>query len=236
MFKFFKVPIIVAAILTTLFVASCKKQYYFDTGLNIAKYDGNMMQYFDANPRLFDTLAMVIRYAGMEKYFTDSTITFFAPADSSIVKTYNYINSNFRAAGMDTLQSFAGLTPEFWRNILKQYMFRGKKGLEDYPQLDFDNLYSFSGEYVTNIAGNVMNIGTVFSDARGLKYKGYRRLYLNYVPTEASPLQNWIQGPVASCNIEPTNGYIHVLVYPTHYFGFDPYQTWLQARYYKTAL
>lgn len=236
MLKYFKISMITCCILTTVFSTSCKKEYFFDTGVSIAKYDGNMLQYFDNSPRLFDTLARVIRYAGLEKYFTDSSITFFAPADSSIIKTYSYINSNFRAAGMDTLKRFEDLAPEFWKNILMQYMFRGKKGIEDYPQLDFSNLYSFSGQYVSNIGGSVMNIGTVFTDARGLKYKGYRRLYLNYVPSEASPLQNWIQGPVATCNIQPANGFIHVLIYPTHYFGFDPYQAWLQARYYRTTL
>ena len=216
--------------------SACKKEYYFDTGLSNPKFEGNMLQYFDRNPKLFDTLSKVIRLAKLESYFTDSTMTFFAPADSSIRKTFQYVNSNFRSAGMDTLQNLESLDPEFWRNILLIYMFRGKKGIEDYPQLDFSNLYSFPGSYVSNIGGGVMNIGTFFTDARGLKYKGYRRLYLNYVPSEASPLQNWITGPVATCNIQPTNGYIHVLIYPTHYFGFDPYQVWLQARYYATSI
>lgn len=216
-------------------LGSCKKQYYFDTGQSIARFNGNMLQYFEANPELFDTLLQVIKIAKLEDYFRDSSLTFFAPADSSIMKTYYYINQNFRAAGMDTLKGLEDLKPEFWRNNLMLYMFQGVRGIEDFPQLDFSNLYSFSGEYATSVSGQVMNIGTVFTDARGLKYKGYRRLYLNYVPSEASPLQNWVQGPVASCNIQPTNGMIHVLIYYSHYFGFDPYQAWLQAKYYSSV-
>lgn len=209
----------------------CKKEYFINSGLHNAKYEGNVMQYLESQPFLFDTLVQVIKLAGVEKYFTDSTITFFAPADSSINRTYQYINQQLKLSGSDTLTALDNIKPEFWRNTLMMYMFSDARGLEEFQQLDMANRSAFPGEYIRSMGGRVMNVGVIFNDANGLKYQGYRQLNLAYIPNPSSPLQGWRMTRIATSNIQPTNGYVHVLNYPSHYFGFDPDQAALNASY-----
>lgn len=211
--------------------AGCKKDYFINSGLHNPKFEGNMMQYLESRPFLFDTLIQVIKLADMEKYFTDSTMTFFAPADSSINRTYQYINLQLKLGGNDTLTSLNNIKAEFWRNTLLMYMFSGGRGLEEFQQLDLNNRSAFPGEFVRSMGGRVMNVGVIFGDASGLKYQGYRQLNLAYIPNQSSPQQGWRITPVATSNIQPTNGYVHVLNYPGHYFGFDPDQAFLNAYY-----
>ncbi|WP_018627478.1 hypothetical protein [Niabella aurantiaca] len=217
---------------TIVAMTSCKKQYYFDSGLSTPTFDGSMLEYLESNPFLFDTLVSVIRMAGLENYFKDSAFTFFVPADSSIRSSLQYFNLQLKLEGKDTIRKISDVKPEFWRSTLMMYMYRSVRGLEDYPQLDVNNKQAFPGEFVRSMSGKIMNIGTIFTDARGIKYKGFRFLNLSFVPNEAAPYNSWFLGPVATCNIKPRNGIAHVLVYPVHFFGFDVNQAWLQARYY----
>lgn len=210
---------------------ACKKDYFINSGLHNPKFEGNMLQYLESRPFLFDTLVQVIKMAKAESYFTDSTITFFAPADSSINRTYQYINTQLKLNGSDTLTSLNNIKPEFWRNMLMMYMFPSSKGLEEFQQLDINNRSAFPGEYVRSFSGRIMNIGVIFNDANGLKYQGYRHLNLSYIPNQASPQQGWRMTRIATSNIQPTNGYVHVLNYTGHYFGFDPDQAYLNASY-----
>ncbi len=213
-------------------IVSCKKSDYFiNGGLSKGDFSGNTLEYLQSNPFLFDTLVRIIDHAGLNSYFTDSTITFFAPADSSISATFNYINRRLKGSGLDTLTSLEQIKPEFWKNTLMMYMFRGAKGLEDYAQLDRANMSAYPGEFVRSLGGRVMNIGVVFADASGLKYQGYRSLNLSYIFNTAQPFQNWRTQRVATSNIKPKNGYVHVLVYRDHFFGFDAEQAWLNAGY-----
>src|SRR5690606_26892210 len=114
-------------------------------------------------------------------YYTDSNFTFFAPADSSIRNTLDYFNQELKRLGVDTIAQLSDVSPEFWGTTLKNYMFRNVKGLEDYPQLDINNKQAFPGEFSRAVSGRVMNIGTVFTDARGIKSQGSRYLNISYV-------------------------------------------------------
>lgn len=227
-----------------LIATSCQKKYFYDSGLSRAEFNGSMMAYLESKPLLFDTLVQVIKLAGMESFFEDSSFTFFAPADSSIHNTVNYFNLLLKGFGEDTIKVLSDIKKDFWEATLKNYMFRSVKGLEDYPQLDIFNKQAFPGEFSRSIGGRVMNIGAVFLDARGIKYQGYRYLNIAYVPSEAAPYNSWIYGKVATCNIKPINGMVHVLMYGgeypqsssslygPHFFGFDPEDAWRLARYY----
>ncbi|MBO9595132.1 MAG: hypothetical protein J7599_19665 [Niabella sp.] len=217
--------------LSVAMITGCRKDYYVDSGLSTPSFDGNMLEFLQSKPYMFDTLVHIIKTAGLQSYFTDSTITFFAPADSSIRSTFLFINRNLRSLGHDTLTSVDNIKPEFWRNTLMMYMFRGARGMEHYPQLDMQNLSSFSGEFVRSAGGRVMNVGVNYGDANGIKYIGYRSLYFSYIPNPAAPYQGWWSTRVATSNVKPRNGYCHVLVFSTHYLGFDPQQTLANAMY-----
>lgn len=233
------------AIAATALVYGCQKDYYRDSGRTAPNFDGNMMQYLESKPYPFDTLVNVIKIAGMQKTFAESNFTFFAPGDETITRTYNYINDRLKERALDTLTGLQSLKPEFWRDVLEMYMFRDVKGLEDYPQLDYLNKQTFSGEFVTAQSGQLMNIGAVFTNAGDVKYKGYRFLTLNFVLSPSAPLGSWLSVYVSSVNIRPTNGIVHALMYApmsgvsgqypsftAHNFGFDMEQAWQLAVYY----
>jgi len=223
---------IISVLLVSAVLVGCQKKYYNDSGLNVPNFNGTMMQYLESNPVLFDTLVEVIKIAKLENYFRDSAFTFFAPADSSIRKTILSFNDQLKKSGQDTVSALTNIKPEFWRSTLMMYMFRSVKGLEDYPQLDLNNKQAFPGEFSRSISGRIMNVGAVFTDAGGVKYKGYRYLNIAYIPSESAPFNSWTFCKIATCNLKPVNGIVHVLAYTNHYFGFDDYQAYLQARYY----
>lgn len=230
-----------------LFGTACQKEYYFNSGLSKAEFNGSMLEFLESKPILFDTLVQVIKLAEMESYFRDSNFTFFAPADSSIHRTIQDFNFDLKRLGEDSIVYLSDVNKEFWKATLMNYMFRNMKGLEDYPQLDILNKQAFPGEFSRSMGGRIMNIGAVFTSARGIKYQGYRYLNISYVPSESAPYNSWIMGRVATCNIKPKNGMVHVLMYggggngetyidgvthQAHFFGFSSADTWSLARYY----
>lgn len=201
---------VLVALLVTCFF-SCKKDYYFDTGVHIAKYDGTIMQYLKSNKVMFDTTVQVINLAGMENVLDKENITFFAPTSSSIVKSVRYLNRFLRANGQDTVKDYRQIKTAVWRKILTQYIFKGKNTLKDYPQLDTLAYTAYPGQAYTSYDGEIMNIGVIYNDAGGVKYAGYRQLFLSYIQDRTQPTQSLINVPVATSDIQPTNGVIHVL-------------------------
>ncbi len=146
-----------------------------------------------------------------------------------------------RRNGRDTVSKLAQIKPETWKEALSMYIFKGVNRLKDYPQLDTIAFSTFPGQGYTSYAGRTMNIGVLFNDAvttrnpdgspkTFVKYAGYRQLYLSYIPDFSNPTQNLLNIPVASSDIAPTNGVVHVLaqnefvgtvLVSKHNFGFN---------------
>lgn len=207
---FYLILIIVS---TGLFVSGCKKNDYFlDTGLHKADYDGTIMEYLEQNPHhLFDSLCKVIRLAGMEDVFNNDAITFFAPADTTILSTIHELNMSLLVKGKDTITDLSQVSSEVWKKELSLYIYKGIHRLKDYPQLDPAAMQAYGGQYYQSFNGKVLNIGVVFSDVNGVKYAGYRQLCLGYYPGETPPDFIPYLIPVASSDIHPKNGIVHVL-------------------------
>ncbi len=82
-------------VMLILGMGSCKKDaYYQDGGLAQAKFDGSIMDYLDSKPREFDSIAQIIRLAGLEEDFKSKEFTFFAPRDENIKKLIGLAKSN----------------------------------------------------------------------------------------------------------------------------------------------
>ncbi len=204
-----------------LILASCKKEdYYIDSGVHDGTYEGSVYQYLKSKPAYFDTLSQVIDVAGMQDVFENEEITFFAPPSSSIYKAVKSLNQYLRNDGKDTVSSLSQIKPEVWRELLSLYIFEGKYMLKDFAQLDTLDLDAYAGQGFVSSAGRPMNIGVIYNDAGNVKYSGYRQLWLSYINDFSSPKTSLINIPVASSNIEPRNGAIHVLQYRNHLFGF----------------
>jgi hypothetical protein len=217
-----------ACLLASIFLlGSCAKDDYFkDSGTVNGSFQGNVLEYLKSKPQYFDSLTKVIRLAGMENIFSTEEITFFAPADSSIRNTIAELNRQLSFQGKQTVTRLEQIKPEVWRAQLGRYLFKGKKSMNNYPQLDPGNVSAYPGQIYATYDGGIMNIGVIYNDAGGVKYSGYRQLTLAYIPSASAPRDylSWYPSTVASVNIAPTNGYVHALRYSNHFFGFDVFQ------------
>lgn len=203
-----------------LLFGSCKK-YYFDTGLHEAKFDGTILQYLKSKPAFFDSTLRVIDLAGMTNVVNNEEITFFAPPSGTIFKSINRLNLYLKYNGKDTVSQLSQIKPEVWKNTLSQYIFKGKYLLKDYPQRDTISYVAYPGQNYTSYGGRVMNVGVIFNNAGGVDYAGYRQLYLAYIPDLSNPQVALVNIPIASSDIQPSNGVVHVLNKTKHNFGFN---------------
>ncbi|MFE7084794.1 fasciclin domain-containing protein [Sphingobacterium spiritivorum] len=221
-----------AIIFIIIGLSACKKEYYEETGKHDPKYNGTIWQYLQGRKDLFDTLTKVVEYAGMKDILDKESVTFFAPPDMSIVKAMKELNEYLVSRGQDTVTSYKQVDPSVWKDFLGMYIIKDKYVLKDFPQLDTINLETFGGQGYTSYSGRVMNIGVLYNDTKTvnsngdiqiIKYSGYRQLYLNYVENYSSSnnLFSMTTGPVATSDIQPTNGVLHVLQFSRHIFGFQ---------------
>lgn len=217
-----------------LFVSCKRDDYYIDGGLANPVFDGTIMEYLDSKPRDFDTIAQIVRLAGLEETFNNDEFTFFAPHDENIKQLIGRVgefgaNSQLYSLGRDTIQVLADVDSAIWRKYVERYMFRGRNKLMDYPQVDFDLLTTYGGQNYYSINNSVSNIGVVYHDAVTnageanevrLRYMGYRQLYISFIPDVSQPMQGWVEVPVASSDIQPANGVVHALEFSRAGFGF----------------
>ena len=239
--RFKNIGYIFTVVLLLYSIQSCKKDdYYTDGGLAQAKFDGPIMAYLDAKPREFDSIAKIIRLAGLEEDFKTKEFTFFAPRDENIKRLIGLARGNSQEAasgvnlqlyllGRDTIKTLADVDSTIWRKYVLRHMFNGKRKLMDYPQIDFDLLNVYKGQNYTSLGNTVSNIGVVYNDAINdsdknnitrLKYMGYRQLFISYIPDISRPGE-WISCPIASSDIQPDNGVVHVIDYTRAEFGYS---------------
>jgi hypothetical protein len=214
-----------------LILNACKRdEYYRDGGLANPNFNGNMLQYLQAKKVPFDTIAQIVKLAGLESNFSNEDFTFFAPDDEVIKKTIGTVktdglNNFLFYSGKDTVKTLDQISPVIWRRYLQRYMFKGVNRLKDYQQIDFDVKSVYPGGLYYSLAGNISNIGVTYGTANNIKYIGYRQLNLTYIPDASKPNDNWYINKVASSDIKPTNGVVHTLAYNDirggAYFGFN---------------
>lgn len=232
-----KLMMICAALL--LLLNACKRdEYYIDGGRANPDYQGSMLQYLKDKKVPFDTVAQIVKLAGMEDQFSKEDFTFFAFDDDVIKRTIGDIHTNDRnknprllslnqmlyEAGKDTVKTLDQISPQIWRKYLQRYMFKGVNALKDYPQIDMDLKSIYPGALHYDYNNDVSNIGVVYNSANGIKYIGYRQLVFSYIPDISKPNDNWYISYVASSDIKPTNGMVHSLRYQGSYLGFSLYE------------
>jgi len=220
-------------IVIIFFVTACNKdEYYIDGGLANPYFDGTMLEYLDSKPMEFDSVAQIIRLAGLEETFNTEEFTFFCPRDRDIkdlISDYRHGGANgaLYQLNRDTIKTLSDVDPLIWRKYILRYMFKGKNLLADYPQIDFDVLNVYPGQNYYAYDNSISRIGVFFNDATSsdgkstLKYMGYRQLYICYILNPSSP-DAWIQCKVSSSDIQPNNGVVHALDYTSSSFGFNP--------------
>jgi len=224
----------VLSILTATFLFGCRKNEYFNnTGLANGQFDGTIMQYLESKPDYFDSLVKIINIAGMAEALNKPNITFFAPPDSTIRAALFSANVFREQNGRARINSVNEISPAIWRKHLSKYIFNFAKSLNDFSQVDFSNITSYGGQMYTSYAGRQMNIGAVYTDlvnrnpqtqtVTTIRYAGYRYLVISFLTSPFSPTQvsTWVTAPVSTANIRPNNGFVHIIKYSNHQFGFD---------------
>lgn len=212
-----------------LLASACKKdEYYVDGGRANPVFDGDILAYLESKPMEFDTIAQIVKLAGLEEAFRNTEFTFFAPRDENIKDLIGALdrgglNRDLFYAGRDTIQTLADVDSAIWRKYLERYMFQGKNKLMDYPQIDFDLLNIYPGQNYISYANTVCNIGVVYNNANNIKYMGYRQLHISLIPDLSQPT-NWVTQRVASSDIQPRNGVVHVIDYTSGGFGFNTWE------------
>jgi len=207
-------------LLTIFFLVHCSDNSYLqDGGTSNPHYDGTVLDYLNSRPDYFTKLVEIIHLTGMEDVFTDSTITFFAPTDYSIDKSLTFLNSYLYHAGNDTVSDLSQISADVWKNYLTLYLIHDKYLLKDIPQMDTTAMNVYGGQAYVSYNGRPMNIGVVYHDENGVKYAGYRQLFYSYIYDFTT--NDLINAHVATSDIQPTNGVVHVLRFYDHYFGFN---------------
>lgn len=215
MIKRFAKPVAICSALLLMMVASCKQdEYYVDGGKADPVFKGDMLQYLESNPK-FDTIAQIVKLAGMEEVFKNEDITFFAPTDEVVRRTIGTLptgglNKQLFDRGKDTVKVLSDIESATWKKYLSRYIFKGAKKLNDYPQLDFRLKAIYPGSFYYTYTNDIANIGVVYNSVNGVQYIGYRQLSISYIPDPSSP-DSFIPAAVASSDIQPKNGVVHVL-------------------------
>lgn len=204
-----------------IFCVCCTdNSYLIDSGRHDANFDGNIYEYLKAKPVHFDSLTKVIELAQMEDVFENDTITFFAPSNPSIIKTIEALNKYLINRGRPTVNNLNQIDPKIWKEFVSLYIIKDKYLLKDIPQLDTIQLNVYGGQGFISYQGRPMNVGVVYFDAGGVQYAGYRQLYYSYINDFNNNIGSMLNVAVASSDIQPNNGAVHVLKYDNHDFGF----------------
>lgn len=214
--------LIAAVVMTAGLATSCQDDsYLIDTGVHSPYYEGSVYDYLNQFPdkHYFTDLVTIIKYTGLDSVLKDSTVTFFAPCDWSIRKSFNQTSNRlYRYMGQDSLKDLRQIKPEVWREYLSMYIIKDKYLLKDIPQLDTANVAAYPGQGYNSYGGVPMNVGVEYYDANNVKYAGARQILYSYV---IDPLAHQFQNAyVATSDIQPRNGVIHVLRWYDHNFGF----------------
>lgn len=209
------------AVICLLGAVSCQdKSYLVDGGTASPYYDGTVMDFLESRPDLFKDLVEVIHYAEMEDTFERDQITFFAPTDWSIRRSMDRLNYYwYNLQGRDSITSVTQIKSEVWRELLSLYIIEESYVLKDIPQLDTVAMGSYPGQAYVSYEGRPMNMGVVYHDASGIKYAGHRQLLYSYVNDFVN--NDLTNAYVATSDIQPLNGVVHVLRFTDHSFGFN---------------
>ena len=212
-----------------LVFTSCKRdEYYKDGGKAKADYPGDMLQYLQDKAVPFDTIAQIIKLAGMENTFRKTDFTFFAPDDDVIKrtignnKTDGSLNKFLFDSGRDTVKKLSDIDSTIWKKYLQRYMFKGINKLKDYPQIDLTLQNQYPGALYYSYSGDVLNIGVIYGDANNVKYIGPRTLVIGFIYDINNAENAVFRTNISSSDIKPTNGVVHTLQYNAAYFGFNP--------------
>ncbi|TJZ59737.1 hypothetical protein FAZ15_12605 [Sphingobacterium olei] len=214
-----------------LILGSCQDKYFIDSGVHESHYDGTVVDYIKMRKDVFDSLYKVIQLCELESVLNQKGVTFFAPGDQSIRKAVFALNEALYLTGRDSIYTLDQVDPAVWREYLSMYIYNDTYLLKDIPQVDTLNLNIYPGQGFESYGGTNMNLGVNYNDVISeiredefqiVKYAGYRQLFISYIRNTGNvgSFGSMVNAPVATSDIQTSNGVIHALEYRRHTFGF----------------
>jgi len=219
---------------TALFQTGCKPEVgYHDATPTVSTSNLTTYEYLKSKTGVYDSLLMLVdKFDGMKQILTDSTVTLFAPANSSFKLAVDNLNTVLKANGGDgpvylnqIAVGAAGLTN---RNaiakakrdsaaldtLVSKYIIRGAHEANDFAIGDGRTVNAVRGGYP-------MHGQQTFSVAEGFEKGGVQSI--EFADTKRSIfVSKWSKTQTTSVNIKTKNGYVHLLS-PDHIFGFNEY-------------
>lgn len=227
--------LLIAFVLIPVLMNYCTDDsYLIDGGTSNPNFDGTIMEFLqsrspenDPDNDYFSDLIRIIRLADMEDVIEKENITLFAPTNWSIRNSMNFLNRMWYQSGQDSVKNLAQIKPAVWKEFLSMYIIEDRYRLKDIPQIDTTAIAAYPGQTYISYGGTPMNAGVVYGDANGVKYVGPRQIIYSYIyDITISDMRN---AYVATSDIQPTNGVVHVIRFIDHDFGFDKYNFAIRA-------
>lgn len=191
-------------------VTSCEtKDNYIDTGVAIGKHDCSIYQYLHKSSYDWDSTILLIQRAEMVEVFDGTEpITFWGPTNQSIRR---YI--------MDKkLKCVADIPVKTCQDLLKMYISPGKYMTKDIAfQIPDINGKILGGRRMPTMSENIIHAYKQQGDYGGIEGVGAIKLFARSI-VMASWGEDPTTLPIASPDIECTNGVVHSINY-NHKFG-----------------
>ena len=195
--------IIVATLLLT---TGCTKDNYIDTGICNGRFDGNLMEYMEANPYDWSMTVEMVRHAGddMVRLFegkdpNHKEITFFGPTNHSI-RRYLLMKKKTRVSELDA---------EWCRDILLQFIVDGKIYRKDIPA-GIGGSYGTVGtggtELLTTLGKTQIWLYVDVDEANGIVLYASRPVFITFLKSKRC-------FAIGSADIEPDNCVVDALEY-----------------------
>lgn len=184
-----------------LLLAGCTKDGFIKTGLSDGHYPGTILEYLESDSYNWDSTLLMIREAGLEDLFNgEDEITFFGPTNHSI-RRYMLENDIARVADMGA---------EFCRTTLLRHVMQGKVMRLDVPR----GLDNTTGTEVIGDGGKVYDM----MGGNQIWAYTFQEPYMDVpdvgpIVLHVTSIDGAIEIPIASTDIEPTNGVVHSLGY-----------------------
>ncbi len=199
-------------------MTACKKDYYVDGGLANPYYEGSVYQYLVEKPYWFDTITYIIDRAGMKDMLNNENVTFFSPTDDAVKTVMNALNE-YRYINVEDSVHLEDIDPEVWRHFLSMYVLKGTYLAKQFARVDPVNIFAYPGINYVMDGGYVLNIGLIYQNYNNVEAVGPRIIRLTDITYDPQNFQNNPAIVVATSDIQPKNGVLHVLN-NSHVFGF----------------
>lgn len=224
--------IVAMAFVAVIFQTGCKREAgYYSSSPVVNTTNLNTYEYLKSKPGVYDSLLLLVDKMGIAKTLTDSTVTLFAPSNSSFqiaIKNLNAVRAGVGQPPIYLSQLAAGekgvtdpkLKPKAKRDstnldtLVSKYIIR-----KIYVSSDFT---IGDGQFINSVRGGYpMHAQRVYADAEGFQNGGSD--IIEFANTQRSLfVAKWSKTTTTSVNIKTKKGMVHLLR-PDHRFGFDDF-------------